>query len=123
MENRTKQNAHVRTVDAETDASDIASIYNHFVLHTDVTFETEAVAVDAMKERIREISAGFPYFVCELDGKVAGYVYAHAWNARPAYSKSVSHEFGLAAEHLFHRLIFHLGNKNPCKRTKIRTKR
>lgn len=67
------------------DAAAIAALYNHYVLHTTASFEEEAVPVEAMRRRIEETAARWPYLVWEEQGRVAGYCYAHPWKARPAY--------------------------------------
>ena len=68
------------------DAPAIADIYNHYVVNTVVSFETEPVTVEAMRRRIGSLSADYPYFVCEEEGVIAGYCYAHAWKERAAYA-------------------------------------
>lgn len=50
------------------DAPAIADIYNHYVVNTVVSFETEPVTVEAMRRRIGSLSADYPYFVCEEEG-------------------------------------------------------
>ena len=75
---------------AATDATDVARIYNHYVLTTSITFETEAVASSEMAQRIGEIAAAsLPWFVAEADGRVIGYAYASRWKGRCAYRYSV----------------------------------
>ncbi len=71
------------------DAGAIVDIYNYFITDTTVTFEVQPLTVEKMAERIREISARFPYFVYEEDGRVLGYCYAHLWKERAAYSKTL----------------------------------
>lgn len=67
------------------DALDIAEIYNEYILHSTATFETEPLSVEEMRIRLCEISADFPYFVYERQGRVMGYCYAHLWKERAAY--------------------------------------
>lgn len=68
------------------DAAEICRIYNPFVTDTTVSFEQEPLSVDDMAQRIRDISAHFPYIVCEVDGgRIAGYCYVHPWKERAAY--------------------------------------
>ena len=67
------------------DAVALTAIYNEYILHTTITFEVEPLTVEQMRERILALSASFPYFVYEEDGKVQGYCYAHAWKERAAY--------------------------------------
>lgn len=71
------------------DAQDIALIYNHYVEHTTITFETNPVSTDEMSERISTISGKYPYFVYEEAGKVAGYCYASSWKKKEAYCNTV----------------------------------
>lgn len=71
-----------------SDAAPIADIYNYYVEETTVSFEYVPVSAGEMAARIAETSAEYPYFVCEEDGKVAGYCYAHRWKERPAYSRT-----------------------------------
>ncbi len=78
----------IRPVTLE-DAGAIVDIYNYFITDTTVTFEVQPLTVEEMAERIREISARFPYFVYEEDGRVLGYCYAHLWKERAAYSKTL----------------------------------
>ena len=71
---------------ADDDAAAIAAIYNHYVLHTIVTFEEEAVPAEEMRARVRETqAAGLPFLVAALDGDVRGFAYASAWKGRCAY--------------------------------------
>ena len=54
----------IRKVNA-TDAQAIAHIYNHYVLNTTISFETQAVTTAHMLHRITSISAQYPYLVYE----------------------------------------------------------
>ena len=58
----------IRNVNA-TDAQAIAHIYNHYVLNTNISFETQAVTTSDMLHRITSISAQYPYLVYEQDRK------------------------------------------------------
>lgn len=71
------------------DAAQIAAIYNKYVLHTDISFETEPLSADEMRGRIESISANFPYYVYEEDGRVLGYCYVHPWKERAAYNQTL----------------------------------
>lgn len=70
------------------DAAAIARIYNHYVLHTAITFEEEAVNVAEMEFRIRDITVKYPWLVCEEGGEVVAYAYAGPWKSRSAYRYS-----------------------------------
>ena len=78
----------IRNVKGE-DCNAIAGIYNEYVLKSTATFETEPVSNEEMKKRVDTISRYYPYFVYEIDGKIVGYCYAHAWKERAAYSKTL----------------------------------
>ena len=75
----------IRPVCAD-DAAAIAAIYNHYVLNTTISFETEALSVESMRARIELYAAECPYFVWEEGGDVLGYAYAHRWKERAAYA-------------------------------------
>jgi L-amino acid N-acyltransferase YncA len=79
-------NMNIRQVTLN-DAKDICDIYNYYVENTAVTFETAAVSVDEMKQRIAGcLNEGSLYYVGEVEGKITGYCYLHNWNNRSAYS-------------------------------------
>ncbi|MCM1504572.1 MAG: GNAT family N-acetyltransferase [Muribaculum sp.] len=77
----------VRSV-APSDAEAIAEIYNEYVVNTAISFETEALSVEAMRGRVADLACKYPYFVAEADGRVVGYCYAHNWKERAAYGKT-----------------------------------
>lgn len=72
------------------DAAAIADIYNHYILHTAISFEEEPVSAADMAQRIADVQAGgLPWIVLEAEGRLAGYAYATKWRARRAYRFSV----------------------------------
>ena len=71
------------------DARAIAGIYNDYILRTTISFETETLSVEAMRARIEEISAEYPYFVFEDGGSVVAFCYAHRWKGRRAYAQTL----------------------------------
>jgi len=71
------------------DAEAVAAIYNHYVLHTTITFEEQVVPVEAMRTRIEEITRTLPWIVAEGERGVDGYAYAYPWKPRSAYRYSV----------------------------------
>lgn len=63
----------------ESDAAALLAVYNQYI-DTTVTFEYVLPDEEEFRRRIREITAVYPYLVCEEDGKIIGYAYAHrAW--------------------------------------------
>jgi phosphinothricin acetyltransferase len=81
------------------DAKPIASIYNHFVLNTSISFEEEAVSDRDMAQRIADVrAAGLPWLVVEDSQAVIGYAYATKWRVRHAYRYSVESSVYLSPE-------------------------
>ena len=81
------------------DAAAIAEIYNHYVLHTIITFEEEAVTEGEMAARITEVlGLKLPWFVWEEAGRVIGYAYAGKWKSRCAYRYSVESSIYLSKD-------------------------
>lgn len=79
------------------DAQAITDIYNEYITHTTISFETEPLSCGEMLERINSISAEFPYYVYEdADGNIGGYCYAHKWKDREAYSRTLETTIYLA---------------------------
>ena len=79
------------------DAEAIASIYNHFVLTTSISFEEAEVSSIEMAGRIADVqAAGLPWLVAEMGGTVAGYAYATKWRVRHAYRFSAESSVYLA---------------------------
>lgn len=73
-----------------SDSAFIANIYNHYIEHTVVTFEEEAVTATEISNRIRETQTDkLPYLVAESAGEVIGYAYASKWKGRCSYRFSV----------------------------------
>ncbi len=83
------QNCHLRLA-TPADAAELLKIYAPFVESadsalSDVSFEYAVPSVEEFAGRISDISAGYPYIVCEHEGKLIGYVYAHPYIQREAY--------------------------------------
>lgn len=68
------------------DAGRIAEIYNHYVLNTTVSFETEAVSAREMGQRIRERLEHYDWLVGEASGQIIGYAYYGSFRPRAAYN-------------------------------------
>ncbi|RHQ81114.1 N-acetyltransferase [Butyricicoccus sp. AF22-28AC] len=69
----------------ENDAESLLKIYEPYITNTTITFEYEVPTAEAFADRIRETAAAFPYLVCERDGMIMGYAYAHRIRERAAY--------------------------------------
>jgi L-amino acid N-acyltransferase YncA len=81
------------------DIAAITAIYRPAVLAGTASFELEPPGEDEMLRRFRAITdAGYPYFVAELDGRVAGYAYVNAYRTRPAYRFTVEDSVYMAPD-------------------------
>ena len=69
----------------EKDAEGILDIYAPFIRNTSMTFETEVPQLIAFRERIKSYLINWPWLVCEIDGKIAGYAYGTRYRERTAY--------------------------------------
>jgi phosphinothricin acetyltransferase len=69
-------------------AGDIAAIYAPIVSSTAISFETEPPSLEEMARRIEVTLARYPWLVALVEGKIAGYAYAHAFAPRQAYAWS-----------------------------------
>jgi phosphinothricin acetyltransferase len=71
------------------DAAGVLEIYAPYCESSSVSFEIVAPTAAQMSERIQRILAKYPWLICEIDGKVAGYVYASQHRERAAYRWAV----------------------------------
>jgi L-amino acid N-acyltransferase YncA len=67
------------------DAKQILDIYGPYIEQTSFTFETEIPTIKSFEERISNYLANYPWLVCEINGKIAGYAYATRHRERTAY--------------------------------------
>jgi phosphinothricin acetyltransferase len=67
-----------------TDAPTMLEVYRPY-LATPITFEFDVPSEAEFTARIETICAAYPCLVCECDGVVAGYAYAHPLFERAAY--------------------------------------
>jgi phosphinothricin acetyltransferase len=72
------------------DAPALCNIYNYYIEHTAITFETIPVSESDMRQRIAEVmESGYSFYVGEMGGKIIGYYYTHRWKNRSAYTTTV----------------------------------
>jgi len=82
-----------------TDIQAITRIYAHAVEHGTASFELEPPDEAEMAKRMQALLDGkFPYFVAEIDGKIAGYAYASLYRTRPAYRFTVEDSVYIAPD-------------------------
>ena len=68
------------------DAAAVAALYNHYVLHSTASFETEPLDAEQMRSRLESATARL---VCEREGAIVGFGYTHDWKERAAYRRLV----------------------------------
>lgn len=71
------------------DAAALATIYNHYIRETVVTFEEAPITAAEMARRVATVQAQGTWYVADDGGEVLGYAYAAPWHARSAYRHSV----------------------------------
>lgn len=111
----------------DEDFEDIAKIYNYYVANTTNTLETDDVSPGEMKRRAAMIQEGkYPYIVCEHEGHVVGYAYAHPWKMGVwSFAYRYTFEITLYVDH------FHTGHGiggnlldaliDHCKRKRVKS--
>ena len=84
----------------ERDAAAIADIYNHEVLTSTATFDTQPVTVE---ERVAWLQAheppARPVVVAEIAGEVAGWASLSSWSTRCAYARAAEVSVYVHREH------------------------
>ena len=69
-----------------SDSPRLAAIYNHYILHTTVSFEEDPVTPSEMEARITAtVGEGFPWLVAAEGEAILGYTYATQWKRRSGY--------------------------------------
>jgi L-amino acid N-acyltransferase YncA len=92
-----KANITIRLATA-LDAEALLAVYKPYVETTASTFEYEAPSADEYRRRINAIIPEYPWLVCEKDGVIVGYAYAHKHRERTAYQWSPESTIYLSKE-------------------------
>src|SRR5690606_29172914 len=71
------------------DIPQIQEIYNHYIRHTTITFEEEALTLAQMQARVEAVTQRLPWLVGTEGDQVLGYAYANRWKERAAYRHTV----------------------------------
>lgn len=66
------------------DVKRLLEIYEQYI-DSSITFECHLPTTQEFKDRIETFSAEYPYLVCEDEGRVVAYAYAHKLFEREAY--------------------------------------
>lgn len=72
------------------DAEEVHAIYAPIVRDSIISFEIDPPPWQEIQKRMATIQQHFPWLVCEIDGNVAGYVYASPHHERAAYQWSAN---------------------------------
>ncbi len=70
---------------SKKDAPQILEIYSPIVRLTHISFEHDVPDASEIAARIAKTSRQYPWLVCEIDSRIAGYAYASAFRSREAY--------------------------------------
>jgi phosphinothricin acetyltransferase len=70
----------------EEDAQAMATLYNHYVTHTNQTFETEEISAETMLGRVKECLQRYNWLVLEEDQEVIGFAYYKKFRKNIAYN-------------------------------------
>src|SRR4051812_26544893 len=89
--------AQIRIVEP-ADVAGILAIYGPYCDSTTVSFEEAAPSLEQMQERISQIIGAYPWLVADIDGQLAGYVYASRHSERAAYRWAVNVAVYVAAQ-------------------------
>jgi L-amino acid N-acyltransferase YncA len=68
-----------------SDVPVITDIYNHAILHSTATFDTEIKTLDDRIKWFNDHQPTHPVLVAEVDGKVIGFASLSRWSERCAY--------------------------------------
>lgn len=77
-------------------------VYTPYVEKTSYTFEYVPPTIEQFTEKIKKITAQYPWLVCEYNGKIVGYAYGSTHRDRTAYQWSPESTVYVAED--FHRL-------------------
>lgn len=71
------------------DTKQLLEIYNYYVLNTTVTFDIEALSLEAFLEKINHINSEYPFIVYEENSSILGFAYGSRFRPKPAYNYAV----------------------------------
>lgn len=85
----------------QNDSRELLRIYEPYVKNTSITFEYEVPSEEEFQQRIQKVLLKYPWIVCEIDGRIAGYAYASQFRQRIAYTWTV--ELSIYIDQGYHR--------------------
>ena len=83
------------------DLADLTEIYNHYVIHTAITFDVEPYTPETRKPWLEQFADGGRHqlFVAESAGRVIGYAGSMRFRPKAAYETSVETTIYLRPDH------------------------
>jgi phosphinothricin acetyltransferase len=81
---------HIRRATAD-DLPALVDIYNHYIMHTPITFDLEPVTVDQRRSWFEQFADAGPHrlLVATEDSRVLGYACTHQFRTKAAYNPTV----------------------------------
>ena len=67
------------------DGERLLEIYQPYIETTTISFEYKVPSLEEFRSRMVQYGSEYPYLVCEIDGTIVGYAYAHRYAERAAY--------------------------------------
>ena len=86
----------------KSDAPALLNVYAPYIRNTSITFEYDVPSVAEFAARVESVTRTYPWLVCEIDGQVAGYIYAAPFKTRAAFQWDAEISVYLAPN--FHRM-------------------
>ena len=71
------------------DIQQLLYIYNHYVLHSAVTFDDKLLSLETFTEKVNKINSEYPFIVFEENNQILGYAYGSQFRPKPAYKNTV----------------------------------
>ncbi|MGH7243664.1 MAG: GNAT family N-acetyltransferase [Phycisphaerales bacterium] len=69
----------------DSDFDAIAKLTNYFIRETVIHFGATEASGDELRDQWHQSRDRYPFLVCEIDSRFAGYCKAYAWRSREAY--------------------------------------
>lgn len=70
------------------DLSVVKEIYDYYILNSTVTFHTQEISIELLKETIPVNHAKYTSYLLKADNKICGYAYISPYKNRPAYDRT-----------------------------------
>lgn len=81
------------------DAQAIAEIYNHAILHSTATFDTEIKSTQNREDWLSQHNSKYPVVVAEINNEVVGFASMTRWSDRSAYDDTAEISIYIKSEH------------------------